>query len=254
MAIQTSVITFSGRLGDLIGYYRNRKACLRTRPASIRQTQATKQSAYRFGIASKNAALIRYSCYPELDVRSDSTHINRLNKALIAAGRYNLAAITGFRFNQQCSTTQFFTVQPVVSEEGVVEIPAQLFPRLKHVQAIEVKVIATRISFGLQRTIHTTADAILIDTSLPFSGATLNATAPGAGTLVVILQVRAINNGIPSMQASNNAADIIAVVPPAISTVASTTVDKQPNYYKRLPPIQPTATTTAVHPRIQQRE
>lgn len=59
MARQNSLIIFTGKLGNLIGYQRNGRYFLRSAPEKVKQTPATRRAARRFGMISKKAALIR---------------------------------------------------------------------------------------------------------------------------------------------------------------------------------------------------
>ncbi|WP_110052471.1 hypothetical protein [Chitinophaga sp. S165] len=216
MARQTSLITFTGKLGNMIGYRRNGKYFLRSAPETVRQTHATCRAARRFGIASRKGALIRSAFMEELDVHCDSSHINRLNKTLIQAGRNNTEAITGFRFNQHTGIDKFFQIAPKLSRDGILHIPAQILPQVKGVTALEVKVIAVRINFAEHRIVDTDAVVITIDPQEPFTGAAIPVDAPGKGTLIVTLQVRGLYHEYPSANAKYLAADIIAVSVPQI--------------------------------------
>jgi hypothetical protein len=59
MAKQLSFITFTGKLGNLIGYERGGKYFLCSMPETVRQTAATRRAAQRFGLASSKAALTK---------------------------------------------------------------------------------------------------------------------------------------------------------------------------------------------------
>jgi hypothetical protein len=214
MALQTSIIPFIGRLGDIIGYCRDGKHYIRSMPKKVRQTKATRRAAKRFGIASKRGALLRKSVYTELDIPCDSTHVTRLTSALLNAGPNNLDSIRGFRFIQATGIERFFAVTPVFSEDGSLHIPAQALPQLKGIHAWEVKVIATRIDFKKHTTTGTDIAGITIDPREPFNGATLSVSVPGKGTLVVVLEVLAFRDQLPSQNKQHMAADIIAVQVP----------------------------------------
>jgi hypothetical protein len=134
MATQMSVIPFTGKLGNLIGYKRNGKYFLRSMPECVRQTAATRRASRRFGIASRKGAFIRNAFYSHLDIHCDGGHINRLNRVLIAAGD-NHAAITGFRFNQHTGVDRFFAVAPRLLRNGILNIPAQTIARYKGITA-----------------------------------------------------------------------------------------------------------------------
>jgi len=61
MAKQTSLFTYTGRLGKLSGFKRKGTHFVRTQPDGIHQTANTKKSASRFGKASSTGAFIRRS-------------------------------------------------------------------------------------------------------------------------------------------------------------------------------------------------
>ncbi|PSL22838.1 hypothetical protein [Chitinophaga ginsengisoli] len=210
MAKQTSIIPFTGKLGNLIGYERNGEYFLRSMPEIVRQTHATRRAARRFGMASRKAALIRHAFYDDLDIRCDSGHINRLNKALIAAGS-NHAAITGFRFNQHTGADRFFTVAPTLFRNGTLHIPSQTIAQYKGIAALEVKVIAARIDFIRGQVTGTATATLRINPDMLFEETNIPLDVPGAGTLVVTLQVRGMHKDCVSGNRQYLAADIIAV-------------------------------------------
>jgi hypothetical protein len=214
MAKQISIITFTGRLGNMIGYRRKGEYFLRSMPESVRQTAATRRAAERFGIASKKGALIRSVFSHALDVRGDDGHINRLNKYLIQAAGKSVSAIKGFRFNQHAGIDRFFTIAPTLTKEGTLHIPAQYLSGGKGIKGLEVKVIATRISFATQRVINTASVMITIDPLQPFAGTSLSMDVPGIGTLVVVLQVRSLRSDGVTCNRKDLAADIVGVLEP----------------------------------------
>ncbi len=111
MAKITSAVTFTGKVGDLIGYKRNGKYFLRSAPEKVRQSKATKRAAKRFGAASRKGALIRSALSTELDILCDGAHVNHLNKTILKAGRDNHAGLTGFRFNKHKGVRDFFSAE-----------------------------------------------------------------------------------------------------------------------------------------------
>jgi hypothetical protein len=213
MAKQNSLLRFIGTLGNLIGYERNGEFFMRSKPKIVRQTPATRRAARRFGIASRKGAMIRHAFYDNLDIRCDSTHINRMNKVLIAAAGNN-AAIVNFRFNQHTDVDRFFTVVPTISRDGIVHIPAQTLAQYKNIIALEVKVIAARIDFITGQVTGTATAVMTMDTGEYFTGADISLAVPGTGTLLVTLQVRAIDKEGLSFNRQYQAADIIAVIAP----------------------------------------
>ncbi|GEP95029.1 hypothetical protein [Chitinophaga cymbidii] len=219
MAKQTSLFTFSGKAGNMIGYYRDGKHYFRSMPETVRQTTATRRAAQRFGAASSKGRLIRRAFANDLDVRCDGGHINRLNKTIIKGGIRNTEAIAGFRFNQHTGTDRFFTVAPTLSEDGILHIPPQALPQCRGISTLEVKVIATRIHFGERRVTGTETAMILLDIREAFAGAALNVDVPGKGTLIVALQVRGMCGDRASFNRKYLAADIIAVQEPQTKQV-----------------------------------
>ena len=219
MATQTSLFTFTGKAGNMIGYYRDGKHYFRSMPAQVRQTSATRRAALRFGVASKKGRLIRSAFTHDLDVRCDGSYINRLNKLLIQAGSNNQAALAGFRFNQSTGTDKFFTKAPTLSRDGVLHIPAQTLPQFKGVTSLEVKVIASRVHFAERRVVNTETALLSLNPGETFAGAALDVDVPGKGTLIVTLQVRVMYGQDASTNRKYLAADIIAVKEPGVTAV-----------------------------------
>jgi len=207
-------MTFIGQLGNVIGYCRNGKYFLRAAPQQVRQTKATRRAAYRFGIASSKAALIRHAFNDDLDIDSDSSHINRLNAMLMRAQANDMTAIKGFRFNAHAGIDRFFTITPELSAEGILHMPPQTLPSFKGITVLEVKVITARINFGTRAIVHTDAVIMTLNTREPFSGITIPMDITGTGTLVMMMQVRGMNDSLPSNKRQFQAADIIAVQEP----------------------------------------
>ncbi|KAA2245678.1 hypothetical protein F0L74_06905 [Chitinophaga agrisoli] len=233
MATQTSVIKFTGKLGDIIGYRCGKKHHLRTRPEHIHQTAATKQAAQNFGINSRKSKIIRKAILPHLDLRYDGTTGNRLTRELILAGKQppkssptkaphkhssdHLQALLGFRFNHHTGINNILLEPPVITPDGQITLPAQFIRQPGSAGFIEVKAIAVRINFTERRVVSTDEAIELIDLSQSFSGTTLKIDTSGKGTLFIVLQLRACIscNGavLPLGDRRYNAADIIAVTP-----------------------------------------
>ena len=187
MALQTSIIYFTGKLYDKIGFRRNGNYFFRSVPAMVHQTDATRRAAKRFGVASRRGALIRHA-FSELDLRSDTSHINRLNRTLILAGG-DPKAVTGFQFNKAAGIDRFFTKAPKLSRDGILHIlPQQLLP-YKGRTTVEVKVIAARLNFAEHRIVGHETASFTLDLREPFAGTSLSLDVPGEGLLVVTLQV-----------------------------------------------------------------
>ncbi|SFO22158.1 hypothetical protein SAMN05428949_4524 [Chitinophaga sp. YR627] len=211
MAKQTSIIQFTGRLGNMIGYYRKGNYFLRSMPDVTRQTAATQRASHRFGMASKTGAFIRHAIYAALDVHCDSTHVNRLTKLLIPSAGNQLKAMKGFRFNQHAGTDHFFPVTPFFSADNALHIPAQTLRQHKGITALEVKMIATRVDGTTHRTMGIQTAVFRIDTTAPFDGIMLPVEVSGTGTLIITLQIRAFNGTCITANKQHLVADIIAI-------------------------------------------
>ncbi|MGO4290954.1 hypothetical protein [Chitinophaga sp. RAB17] len=247
MAKQMSVISFTGKLGPLIGYKRNGQYFLRSMPQSVQQTAATRRASRRFGIASRKGAFIRHAFYPHLDIHCDGGHINRLNRLLIAAGDH-YAAITGFRFNQHTGVDRFFAVAPRLFPNGILNIPAQTIAGHTGMAALEVKVIATHIDFTSRQVVGSETVTLMIAPDTTFQETNVSLDVPGQGSLVVVFQVRAMYEDGPSGNRQYMAADIIAVTTPQVPKYA-----KKRAYPKRKV-LLPGLTYTYAYPAVIQLE
>ena len=214
-----SIIPFTGKLGNLIGYKRNGQYFLRSMPESVLQTAATRRASLRFGLASRKGALIRHALYPNLDIHFDGGHINRLTKLLIAAGDHH-AALTRFRFNQHTGVDRFFPIAPRLLSNGILNIPAQIIVGYKGIAALEVKVIATRIDFISRQVLGSETVTLMIEPDATFTETNVSLDVTGAGSLVVVFQVRAMYKDGPSGNRQHMAADVIAVVAPKVPQYA----------------------------------
>ncbi|RPD38159.1 hypothetical protein [Chitinophaga barathri] len=222
MGKQTGLLQFTGRLGNVIGYRRNGEYFLRSAPEEVRQTPATRRASRAFGIASRKARLIREAIVPHLDVRHNSSLVNRLNKTVMLAGKQFLPAIEGFRFNAHAGLEKLLPVPPVFTQDGVLRIPPQTPDKPGKATHLEISVITSRISFEERKVEETDVSGEIIDLDQPFEGLELGFSAPAKGVLLVTLQVRACTmvNGklYPSGDRRYIAADIVAVIPaPAAS-------------------------------------
>ncbi|SFO75822.1 hypothetical protein SAMN05428949_6512 [Chitinophaga sp. YR627] len=210
MARQNSLITFTGKLGNIIGYERNGKYFLRSAPEKVRQTPATRRAARRFGMISRKAALIRKAIYGEMDILCDSGHINRLNRTLIkSAGDHT--AINGFRFNEHAGIDRFLSMAPRLFRNGILHFPAQSLLQHRDILSLEITVIVTHIDFKHDKVLHTETITMTVDNREDFKGMDVPLEMSHAGTRIVTLQVRGMHKDGPARNKSFFAADIIAV-------------------------------------------
>jgi hypothetical protein len=220
MALQVGVHKFVGRLDNVIGYRRNGKYFFRSMPDKIRQTSATRRASRYFGIASRKGKLIRTAFRPHLDMRYDTTLVNRLNKLFIGAGRNDFPNLKGFHFNRHTGLDKMFLIPPVFTTNGTLHIPAQeMLPQGVNTH-LEVRLIAVRIDLPSLRVLSSEASTAIInlDENEPFNGLALSVPTEGEGILMVALQCRACvaTNGVlyPSYDRRYMAADVIHLVVP----------------------------------------
>lgn len=183
MAKQTSLFTYTGRLGKLSGFKRKGTHFVRTRPDGIHQTANTKKSASRFGKASSTGAFIRRS----LNMVGDGGHVNRITTALIPSAGEDLNSLIGVCFNIVKRTNAYFTQPPVLLGNGDIHIPAQKFP--KETYQLEVQLVAVCIQVQSRKLLYRKIISHNIDTSLQFNGLDLSLYLPETGTLIMALSV-----------------------------------------------------------------
>ncbi|ASZ11557.1 hypothetical protein KTO58_17230 [Chitinophaga pendula] len=243
MATQNGIITFTGRLGNMIGYYRNGLHYFRSKPTSVRQTTATKIAARLFGQASRKGKLIRQANLSLLNTRYDGTLVNRLNKVLLQSSALTHQELCGFRFNRHTGLEKFFSIPPVCTVEGQVEIPAQTLPAVKGATRLHVKLIATRMDFNTCRITGTQCISAWIDLQSTFSGLSLSVDLAGNGTLLLTVQVQAYNHKTPKTNKMAIAADIVAVQSPT-PRPQPVRIRNQAPHIKRVQPYSPLPVNT----------
>ncbi len=255
MGKQTSVIKFTGKLGNLAGYRRKGEHIVRTLPDKVRQTPATRRAAKDFGAISRQGKVIRQAIVPHLDIRYDGTLVNRLNRALILAGKdarpdvterthpatgstppsnaRGLQVLTGFRFNPYTGISNIFGIPPVYTPDGVLELSAQILDPLGSATHLQVCALAVRINFTERRTVNVEEASAVIDLEQPFTGLKLPVTAAGKGTLFIVLQIQACISCNGSLYPLGDrrymAADIVMVETPAAQKPAKSRNGRQHN-------------------------
>lgn len=234
MAKQSGLFQFTGKLDNVIGYRRNGSYFVRTMPVTVKQTAATRQASRNFGIASRKAKLIRQAITPQLEFNRDGSLVNRLNKALITAGKDQWKHLEGFRFNKHTGIDKFFWQQPLM-QNGTLKIPAQTLPPQGAATHLEITVMATRISFVERRIIKQHSTTIKVDLNTPFNGAELEAAIPGKGTLFVVLQVTAWKGTDLIGDRRFMAADLLLIATPATKKESSKRKQHIPDVRKVLP-------------------
>ncbi|ASZ09664.1 hypothetical protein KTO58_27675 [Chitinophaga pendula] len=217
MARQTGFITFTGKLGNMVGYCRHGDYFIRTLPEKVRQTPATRKAAYRFGITSTYGRLIRQTILPHLHLPYDGALVNRLNSTL-AGLRERTAGLQGFSFNRHAGLQQYLTITPQLTRNGTLHIPPQSLRQVTGITQLRLTLVASRIDFSTRRIGESSTLTHIIDMHTPFAGLTLDSTPPGKGTLILTLQVQAMTAGRIKTHRAATVADVIAVLPPQLSS------------------------------------
>ncbi|NML23011.1 hypothetical protein HHL16_19190 [Pseudoflavitalea sp. G-6-1-2] len=219
MAILTGKIKFTGRCGDLIGYYRNGTHCLRSMPMQVKQTHQTRKAAKRFGEASHTGKLIRQALAPYLSGRKDRNHVNRLNKAIIQSG---VEGLRGYRFNQQAHISDFMQ-SPMLGDDNILRITKIIQPRHIKVTHMEYKLIAMRIDITTGKILQSLERSYmheLVRWSAYFKPIEFDVNLPGKGTLIVVLQANPYQGKYPLNDKRYHATDIIKVEVPPANTIS----------------------------------
>jgi hypothetical protein len=252
MARQESLLKFSGKLGNVIGYRNKKDYLLRSASATVRQTSATKKAARDFGTASKAGRLIRHALSEYMQYCYDSSLTNRLNKTLgeivradeahkagqrvpVAA---NMQSLRGFRFNSHTGIQQLLAGIPVIesNDNGDIGIsfPGTVLNNNKGTHII-IKAIALSVNFSQQTTRQLASESIMIRCGekqiLP--ALTLNPDRKDLTLIMLDIQSFFEVNGQlhPCQNKKGSALDIIAVLPPVEQSVVikSKCRNKAPN-------------------------
>lgn len=237
MGKQTGIARYTGKVGNMIGYYHKGKLCFRSLPEFVNRSEATKSAATDFGTASKAGKLVRYALKPELSIRHDSDLTNRLNTSLLQvlyAGsqqrggrritRRNLDLLTGFKLNEATELGRLLPFKPRVVQNGNslrIAIPALEARSIHHARNtthVEIKAIAVGLHFNEGDYQQATSDKVMIDLRKPTEATELKLPfKAGDAETIVVLQVKAFSEEGGRMYEAGNrkffAADIIDIIP-----------------------------------------
>lgn len=267
MARQTGLITFTGKLGNLIGYEVDGIPLLRSMPTHVERSYATKRSAMDFGTASKGGRLLRSALSGELEIPDDGKLVNRINKALQAIVKADahhfpgqrsiltrhLPALTGFNLNKATKLDQLLTFQPKLTKDKDGNICVSVTPTCKKAKGtthIEIKAIVTGVDFAKAKFTPAISESRLIDVQAAPEKIEFILPYTGKEAAFVVLQVipfQMVNGELNLLQdVKYAAADIIGVMLPdkALSveinynpdTHSATPLRKQPRSSKKKPP------------------
>ena len=237
MGKQTSIVRYTGKVGNLVGYYHKGKLCFRSLPEQVNISEATKRSATDFGTASKAGKLVRHALRPEMGIRHDSDLSNRLNTSLLkvlyagsqqkgarSINRKYLDMLTGFKLNEHTELGKLLPFKPQVVQNVNslrIAIPAMEAGSILHAKNtthIELKAIAVGVNFGEGDYEQAASAKLMIDLRMPSEAMEL--TLPfkaGDAETIVVFQVKAFREENGTLYASGNrkyfAADIIDIIP-----------------------------------------
>lgn len=237
MGKQTNIVRFTGKVGNVVGYYHKGKLCFRSLPEQVNISEATKLSATDFGTASKAGKLLRYALKPELNIRHDSDLTNRLNVSLLNvlyAGdqqrgsrrilRKNLDVLAGFKLNNATELEKLLPFKPQVVQDrnslriAIPAIAAGNILHAKNTTHVEIKAIAVGLNFNAGEHQQAISDKVLIDLRKPAEATELVLPfKAGEDETIVVMQVKAFREEGGKMYALGNrkffAADIIDIIP-----------------------------------------
>ena len=237
MGKQTSIVRYTGKVGNTVGYYHKGKLCIRSLPEHVNISEATKRSATDFGTASSAGKLVREALKPELSIRHDSDLANRLNSSLLKvlyAGdqqkgarriqRKTLDMLAGFKLNNNTDLGKLLPFQPQVVQDrnslriAIPAIAAGSILHAKNTTHIEIKAIAAGLNFNDGDHQQAVSDKVTIDLRMPAEATELILPfKAGDAETFVVLQVKAFREENGTLYASGNrkyfAADIIDIIP-----------------------------------------
>lgn len=179
MGKQTGLITFTGKLGKLIGYEVDGVPLVRSMPDHVERSYATKRSAMDFGTASKAGRVLRRALLGELELPKDGKLVNRINQVLLEIvkadahhfpGQRNiqarhLSALKGFNLNEATKLDQLLTFQPVLTKnDNSIRVSVRpSFKKAPGTTHIEIKAVVTEVDLAKRKHASPVSESILID-------------------------------------------------------------------------------------------
>ncbi|MRG44101.1 hypothetical protein GFS24_03200 [Chitinophaga sp. SYP-B3965] len=237
MGKQVSIVKYTGKVDNMVGYYHKGKLYFRSMPEQVNRSEATKLAAIDFGTASKSGKLVRDALKQELSIRHDSDLTNRLNAAMMKvlyAGnqergnrsilRKHVSMLVGLKLNNATELSKLLPFTPKVVQDGNslrIAIPALSSEDILHTKNtthIEIKAITAGLNFNEGNRQDAVSDKVMIDFRQPAVATELILPfKAGDDETVVVLQVKAFKEEQGKLCALGNrkyfAADIIDIIP-----------------------------------------
>lgn len=239
MPRQNRIFHLSGRMKDLVYYYRKNKKnrknyFIRRAPATVTQTPATKRAATDFGAASKSSKLLRDALHEYTRFCYDNRLHCRLNKKMAEILRAdvnrvftakNLQSLQHFQFNDAVNVQQLIKSSPVIetNDSGDINIsfPDAFSNRshaLRNTTHITIKAIALSVNFARETTRQLESETVVIKRGEKYTPVTLTMNINRRDLTLIILQVQTWYELNGQLYASQNrqghALDVMAVLPP----------------------------------------
>lgn len=210
MAIQQGIMPFTGKMGELVGFYRKNKLYTKKAPGSYKVTEESKKSGQEFGRGSSASALVRQAFEPLILSRFKTDLHNRLAeqfRKVIRSGPLshkgnrrvidgNIGLMKGFEFSQYARFDKLVWFSPKVSiSENSVSVT---IPALSWKDGLRGPEKATRAVFGLicgffdfengagERLL---SGDLIIEKHQPFSGAALHVPVSRQKEQVVLVMM-----------------------------------------------------------------
>jgi hypothetical protein len=234
MPRQMSIIPLSGRMGDVVYYYRKnrknqKKYLARRAPATVTQTPATKRAAADFGIASKSSGLIRRAMHEYTQLCPDhSLHYN-LNKKMGEILRAdvnhplgqrvftaaNLQSLQHFRFNSEAGIQYTTLIENNAPGDINISFPDG-FSNKSNTTHITIKAIALLVNFAKNTTQQVESNTVVIKRGEKAAALTLNINRRNLTLIILEIQSCYEVNGrlYASQNSKAHALDVIEVLAP----------------------------------------
>lgn len=236
MPTQNSIIKVSGRMGNVVHYYRkdrkDRKNYLTRRaPATVNQTPATKRAAADFGTASKHSGLIRNALHEYTQYCYDNSLHYRLNETLGEMLRAdvdhplgqrvltaaNMQSLKHFRFNSAATLQS----NAVIEQNGSINISfPDTFSNKGNTTHMKVKAIALLVNFAKGTTQRVESNTVLIKRGEKCAPLTMNINR--RNLTLILLEIQSfyeVNGHLHiSQNKKENVLDVIDVLSPIETT------------------------------------